>query len=74
MQWGVSKKIAERDGIRLDVMSGVIDKAIRTILSGKRCLILTSDGMVGHAVERINGYAETSGIAINVRVVGVRCG
>ncbi len=71
---GKSKRIAERDGIRLDVMSGVIDKAIRTILSGKRCLILTSDGMVGHAVERINGYAETSGIAINVRVVGVRCG
>ena len=71
---GKSKRIAERDEIRLDVVSGVIDKAILMVLSGKRCLILTSGGMVGHAVERIDGYAETSGIAINVGVVGMRGG
>jgi len=71
---GTSKRIAERDNVRLDVVSGVIDKAILTVLSGKRCLILTSGGMVGHAVERINGYAKTSGIAINVGVVGARDG
>ena len=71
---GKSKKIAERDDIRLDVVSGVIDKTILMVLSGKRCLILTSGGMVGHAVERINGYAEKSGIAINVGVVGARGG
>ena len=67
---GKSKRIAEKDDIHLDIMSGVIDKAILMVLSGKRCLILTSGGMVGHAVERIKGYAETSGIAINVSVVG----
>ena len=69
---GKSKKIAESGDIRLDIVSGVIDKAILMVLSGKRCLILTSGGMVGHAVERIDGYAETSGIAINVGVVGAR--
>ncbi len=69
---GKSKRIAERDNVRLDVVSGVIDKAILMVLSGKRCLILTSGGMVGHAVERIDEYAETSGIAINVGVIGAR--
>lgn len=54
------------------MVSGVIDKAILMVLSGKQRLILTSGGMVGHAVERIEGYAETSGIAITVGVVGVR--
>ncbi|RZN41591.1 MAG: ABC transporter ATP-binding protein, partial [Methanosarcinales archaeon] len=60
----------EKDNIHLDIMSGVIDKAILTALSGKRCLILTNGGMIGHTVERIKEYAETSGIAINVSVVG----
>ncbi|RZN43920.1 MAG: ATP-binding cassette domain-containing protein, partial [Methanosarcinales archaeon] len=45
---GKSKKITEKDNIHLDIMSGVIDKAILTALSGKRCLILTNGGMIGH--------------------------
>lgn len=69
-----SKNIAERDGIHLNVASGVIDKSILIALSGKRCLILTSGGMVGHALRRIRDYVEKSGIAINVGVIGARDG
>ncbi len=63
-----SKNIAERDGVRLDIAAGVIDKAILMALCGKRCLILTTGGMVEHAMKRISDYAENSGIDINVRV------
>ncbi len=69
-----SKKIAERDGIYLDVASGVIDKSILLALSGKRCLIITNGGMVGHALKRIRDYVEKSGIAINVGMIGAREG
>ncbi|PAV10813.1 ABC transporter ATP-binding protein [Methanosarcina spelaei] len=64
-----SKTLAEHDGIRLDVSSGVIDKTILTALCGKRCLILTAGGMVDHALKRIKEYVETSGIEFTVGVV-----
>jgi cobalt/nickel transport system ATP-binding protein len=65
-----SKNIAESDGVRLDIVAGVIDKAILMALYGKRCLILTNGGMVEHAMKRISDYVEKSGIAINVGVAG----
>ncbi len=44
-------------------------------LCGKRCLILTNDGMVEHAMKRISDYTEKSGIEINVSVAGLgNCG
>ncbi len=64
-----SKTLAEQDGVRLDVSSGVIDKTILMALCGKRCLILTAGGMVDHAFKRIKEYVETSGIAFTVGVV-----
>ncbi len=64
-----SKTLAEKDGIRLDVSSGVIDKSILMALCGKRCLILTAGGMVDHASKRIKEYVETSGIEFTVGVV-----
>ncbi len=64
-----SKTLAEQDGIRLDISSGVIDKSILTALCGKRCLILTAGGMVDHAFKRIKEYVETSGIEFTVGVV-----
>jgi len=64
-----SKTLAEHDGIRLDISSGVIDKTILTALCGKRCLILTAGGMVDHALKRIKEYVETSGIEFTVGVV-----
>jgi len=63
-----SKILAERDGVRLDVSSGVIDKSILMALCGKRCLILTAGGMVDHAFNRIKEYVETSGIEFTVGV------
>ncbi len=65
-----SKNIAERDGMRLDIVAGVIDKSILMALCGKRCLIPTNGGMVEHAMKRISDYVEKSGIWINVGVVG----
>ncbi|SFM46704.1 cobalt/nickel transport system ATP-binding protein [Methanolobus profundi] len=64
-----SKIVAERDEIYLHVTSGVIDRSILNALSGQRCLILTHGGMVDHALERINGYIEKSGINLHVGVV-----
>lgn len=64
-----SKILAEQDGVRLDVSSGVIDKTILMALCGKRCLILTAGGMVDHAFKRIKEYVETSGIEFTVGVV-----
>ncbi len=64
-----SKTLAEQDGVRLDVTSGVIDKSILMALCGKRCLILTAGGMVDHAFKRIKEYVEKSGIEFTVGVV-----
>ncbi|RXA20827.1 ATP-binding cassette domain-containing protein [Methanosarcina sp. MSH10X1] len=64
-----SKILAEQDGVRLDVTSGVIDKSILMALCGKRCLILTAGGMVDHALKRIKEYVEKSGIEFTVGVV-----
>jgi cobalt/nickel transport system ATP-binding protein len=65
----MSKTLAEQDGIRLDVTSGVIDKTILMALCGKRCLILTSGGMVDHALKRTREYVDKSGIEFTVGVV-----
>ncbi|MDI9395628.1 MAG: ATP-binding cassette domain-containing protein [Euryarchaeota archaeon] len=64
-----SKTLAEQDGIRLDVTSGVIDKSILMALCGKRCLILTAGGMIDHALKRIREYVDKSGIEFTVGVV-----
>jgi cobalt/nickel transport system ATP-binding protein len=63
-----SKNLAEMDKIHMDVSSGVIDKSILMALCGKRCLILTSGGMVDHALKRIKEYVEKSGIEFTVGV------
>ncbi|WP_367344192.1 energy-coupling factor ABC transporter ATP-binding protein [Methanomethylovorans sp.] len=64
-----SKLIAERDNIRLDITSGVIDRSILNALRGQRCLIITHGGMVHHALERIGHYIEESGINIHVDII-----
>ncbi|HII79295.1 MAG TPA: ATP-binding cassette domain-containing protein [Methanosarcina sp.] len=64
-----SKTLAEQDGIRLDVTSGVIDKSILMALCGKRCLILTAGGMIDHALKRTREYVDKSGIEFTVGVV-----
>ncbi len=64
-----SKTFAEKNGIQLDVTSGVIDKSLLMALCGKRCLILASGGMVDHALRRIREYVEKSGIEFTMGIV-----
>lgn len=63
-----SKSLAEKDGIFLDVTTGVIDKSILAALCGKRCMILTGTGMIEHAFKRIREYVDMSGIELNVGI------
>lgn len=64
-----SKNIAEKDGMHLEITSGVIDKSILMALCGKRCLVLTNGGMIEHSMKRIGDYVEKSGIDLSVSVV-----
>ncbi len=62
---GTSAKImAEQSLIPLDFTYGVVDKCILKALIGKTSLIMTSGGMVNHALQRIKAYSLESGIEI----------
>ncbi|MGP8320798.1 MAG: energy-coupling factor ABC transporter ATP-binding protein [Methanosarcinaceae archaeon] len=65
-----SKNIAEKDGIKLEITAGVIDKSILMALCGKRCLVLTNGDMVEHSLKRFRNYVEKSGINLSISVVG----
>ncbi|MCL2142356.1 MAG: ATP-binding cassette domain-containing protein, partial [Methanimicrococcus sp.] len=65
-----SKDIAESQGIVIACNSGVIDRSILNAITGSRCLILTSQGMVAHTAKRIRDYVEKSGIRLIFRPVG----
>ncbi len=59
-----AKVMAEHSRIPLDFTYGVIDKCILKALIGKSSLIITSGGMVDHALRRIKTYCQESGIDI----------
>jgi cobalt/nickel transport system ATP-binding protein len=59
-----AKVMAEHSRIPLDFTYGVIDKCILKALVGKNSLIITSGGMVDHALRRIKTYNQESGIDI----------
>jgi cobalt/nickel transport system ATP-binding protein len=62
---GTSAKVmAEQSSIPLDFTYGVIDKCILKALTGKSSLIMTSGGMVDHALQRIEAYGRESGAEI----------
>jgi cobalt/nickel transport system ATP-binding protein len=62
---GTSAKVmAEREKIRLDFTYGVIDKSILKALLGKSSLIMTSGGMVDHALRRIKEYGREANISL----------
>jgi len=69
---GTSAKVmAERVEIRLDFTYGVIDKSILKALLGKSSLIMTSGGMVDHALQRVKEYGREANISIEaVRLEG----
>ena len=56
-----AKMIASSEKMVLDFTYGVIDKCILKALSGQSALILTSGGMVAHALCRIRDYGRESG-------------
>jgi cobalt/nickel transport system ATP-binding protein len=59
---GTSAKVmAEKCGIFMDFTYGVIDKCILKALLGKSSIIMTSGGMVDHAMQRIEDYGRESG-------------
>jgi cobalt/nickel transport system ATP-binding protein len=62
---GTSAKVmAEREKIRLDFTYGVIDKSILKALLGKSSLIMTSGGMVDHALRRVKEYGKEASISL----------
>lgn len=62
---GTSAKVmAEKEGIRLDFTYGVIDKSILKALMGKSSLIMTSGGMVDHALRRVRDYGKEAKVNI----------
>jgi cobalt/nickel transport system ATP-binding protein len=56
-----AKMMARSEKIVLDFTYGVIDKCILKALNGQSALILTSGGMVAHALCRIRDYGKESG-------------
>lgn len=65
-----SKDLAEEEGINVVCNSGVIDKSILNAITGSRCLILTSEGMVSHTAKRVREYIRNSGIRLVFSPVG----
>jgi cobalt/nickel transport system ATP-binding protein len=59
-----AKIMAGQLGLTPDFTYGVIDKCILKALIGKSSLIMTSGGMVDHALHRIEAYCRESGAAI----------
>lgn len=66
----MSKDLAENQGIPVVCNSGVIDRSILNAITGSRCLILTSRGMVAHTAKRIREYIKNSGIRLIFSPVG----
>lgn len=64
-----AKLMSEREGIYLDFSYGVIDKCILKALNGKSSLIITSGGMVDHAVRRIRSYVDEFGAGLDVETL-----
>jgi cobalt/nickel transport system ATP-binding protein len=64
-----AKMTAEREKIRLDFTFGVIDKSILKATTGQSSLIMTSGGMVEHAMRRIEAYCDEWGAKIQVSVL-----
>ncbi len=60
---GTSAKVmAAREKIDVDFTYGVIDKCILKALAGKSSLIMTSGGMVEHAIARVRDYGREAGL------------
>ncbi len=59
-----AKVVSAREKIDLDFTYGVIDKCILKALAGKSSLIITSGGMIDHALTRIRDYGREAGLSL----------
>jgi len=59
-----AKVMAGKEKIDLDFTYGVIDKCILKALANKNSLIITSGGMVQHALRRVKSYCGDYGVGI----------
>ena len=64
-----AKMMADKEKIRLDFTFGVIDKSILKATTGQSSLIMTSGGMVEHAMRRIEAYCDEWGAKIQASVL-----
>ena len=64
-----AKMMAESEKIRLDFTFGVIDKSILKATTGQSSLIMTSGGMVEHAMRRIKAYCDEWGARIQASIL-----
>jgi cobalt/nickel transport system ATP-binding protein len=64
-----AKMMADKEKIRLDFTFGVIDKSILKATTGQSSLIMTSGGMVEHAMRRIEAYCDEWGAKIQGSVL-----
>lgn len=64
-----AKMLAEREKIALDFTYGIIDKSILRAIAGQNSLIITSGGMVEHALRRIAGYSSESSVEIQASLL-----
>ena len=65
-----AKQRAENEQIQLDFTYGVIDKCILKALLGEDSLILITECMVKRVYQRVDAYANESGIRISVHQIG----
>ena len=65
-----AKQCAAKEQLALEFTYGVIDKCILRALRGQDSLILTTSGMVGRVVARVDDYCKESGNTIRVLPLG----
>jgi cobalt/nickel transport system ATP-binding protein len=65
-----AKQCAAKEQLAPDFTYGVIDKCILRALRGQDSLILTTSGMIGRVVTRVDAYCRESGNTIKVLFLG----
>ena len=62
-----AKTLADREGLRLEFASGVIDRCLLKSLLGEDSLVLCSSPMLEHVRDRVSAFEARTGLAVEVR-------
>ncbi len=62
-----AKALADREGLRLEFASGVIDRCLLKALLGEDSLVLCSSPMLAHVRDRVAAFEARTGLAVAVR-------